>query len=89
MSTDTSISAQISGSTFQRRDDLSGEKAAGHRNCRRAIWQYLRANYLSNRGFETYNNIIDASCEAWKRLVALPETITSIGMRDWAHIGQS
>jgi DDE superfamily endonuclease len=53
------------------------------------IWQYLRANFLSNRVFETYDEIIAAACEAWNRLVALPQTITSIGMRDWAHIGQS
>jgi hypothetical protein len=53
------------------------------------IWQYLRANWLSNRVFETYEAIIDAACEAWRNLVAEPLTITSIGMRDWAHIGQS
>jgi DDE superfamily endonuclease len=53
------------------------------------IWQFLRANYLSNRVFETCDDIIDASCQAWNRLVALPETITSIGMREWAHTGQS
>ena len=32
--------------------------------------------------------IIEAACEAWRKLIALPETITSIGMRDWAHVGQ-
>jgi transposase len=53
------------------------------------IWQYIRANWLSNRVFETYDEIIDAACDAWNRLVKQPETITSIGMRDWAHIGQS
>jgi len=53
------------------------------------IWQYLRANWLSNRVFETYDAIIDAACDAWRRLIAQPETITSIGMREWAHIGQS
>jgi hypothetical protein len=26
------------------------------------IWQYLRANWLSNRVFETYEGIIDAVC---------------------------
>ena len=52
------------------------------------IWQYLRANWLSNRVFDTYDDIIDAACDAWQRLVAQPETITSIGMRDWAHTGQ-
>jgi hypothetical protein len=28
------------------------------------IWQYMRANWLSNRVFETYDAIIDAACEA-------------------------
>ena len=53
------------------------------------VRQYLRANWLSNRVFETYDAIIDAACEAWMKLIARPETITSIGMREWAHIGQS
>lgn len=53
------------------------------------IWQYMRANWLSNRVFETYDAIIDAACEAWRKLIAQPDTITSIGMRDWAHVGQS
>ena len=53
------------------------------------IWQYMRANWLSNRIFETYDDIIEAACEAWKKLVAIPDTITSIGMRDWAHTGQT
>ena len=53
------------------------------------IWQYLRANWLSNRVFETFDDIIDAICEAWNKLAAEPQTIPSIGMRDWAHVGQS
>lgn len=52
------------------------------------IWQYLRANYLSNRVFETYDEIIEAACDAWKRLIDSPDVITSIGMRQWAHVGQ-
>lgn len=53
------------------------------------IWQYLRANWLSNRVFDTYDAILSAACEAWRKLLAQPETITSIGMRKWAHVGQS
>lgn len=53
------------------------------------VWQYLRANWLSNRVFETYDDIIDAACKAWKNLLTRPAVITSIGMRDWAHIGHS
>ncbi len=52
------------------------------------VWQYLRANWLSNRVFETYDDIVDAACDAWNNLIDQPETITSIGMRDWAHVGQ-
>ena len=53
------------------------------------VWQYLRANWLSNRVFDTYDEIIDAACQAWRNLIAQPEAITSIGLRDWAHVGQS
>jgi transposase len=53
------------------------------------VWQYLRANWLSNRIFETYGDIIDAACEAWNKLTAMPAVIQSIGMREWAHNGQS
>lgn len=53
------------------------------------IWQYLRANWLSNTVFETYQHIIDAACEAWRKLIAQPDRITSIGMREWAHVDQT
>jgi transposase len=53
------------------------------------VWQYLRANWLSNRVFETYDDIVEAACDAWNKLIELPDVITSIGMRDWAHIGQA
>lgn len=53
------------------------------------IWQYLRSNWLSNRVFETYADIVDAACDAWHKLTDEPSVITSIGMRDWAHIGRA
>lgn len=52
------------------------------------VWQYLRQNWLSNRVFDGYDAIIDAACDAWRKLLAQPHIITSIGMRKWAHIGQ-
>ena len=54
----------------------------------RQIWQYACANYLSNRVFATYDDITAAAWSAWNRLVSAPHVITSIGMRNWAHIGQ-
>ena len=53
------------------------------------VWQYMRQNWLSNRVFDDYDAIIATSCEAWRKLIAQPETITSIGMREWAHVGQT
>jgi len=52
------------------------------------IWQYMRSNWLSNSVFESYEAIIEAGCVAWNKLLAEPTTIHSIGMRQWAHIGQ-
>ena len=52
-------------------------------------WQFLRQAYLSNRVFETYDDIIQAACEAWNRLIDQPWKIMSIGLRDWAHKGHS
>jgi hypothetical protein len=51
--------------------------------------KYLRANSLSNHVFGTYDAILDAACDAWRRLIAQPETTTSIGLRDRAHIGRT
>jgi transposase len=49
------------------------------------IWQFMRDNWLSNRIFESYDDILDHCCHAWNRLTAQPWTIMSIGLRDWAH----
>jgi hypothetical protein len=53
------------------------------------IWQFIRDNWLSNRVFETYEEILDAACQAWNRLIDQPWHIMSIVLRDWAHNGHS
>jgi len=52
------------------------------------IWQYLRQTWLSTKVFENYDAILNAGSQAWNRLMDDPETIMSIGMRDWGHNGQ-
>jgi len=52
------------------------------------IWQFLRQNYLSNRVFEDYDEIVEAACQAWNRLIDQPGQIMSIGLRDRAHNGR-
>ena len=49
------------------------------------IWQFMRDNWLSNRVFKSYNDIVDHCCYAWNLLSDQPWKIMSIGMRDWAH----
>lgn len=49
------------------------------------IWQFMRDNWLSNRVFTSYDNIVDHCCEAWNKLIDQPWRIMTIGRRNWAH----
>lgn len=49
------------------------------------IWQYMRDNWLSNRIFANYEDILDHCCFNWNKLVERPWLIMSIGTRRWAH----
>jgi hypothetical protein len=45
----------------------------------------IRDNWLSNRVFRSYDDILEHCCFAWNKLVDQPWTIMSIGLRDWAY----
>jgi transposase len=49
------------------------------------IWQFMRDNWLSNRVFKSYKDIVDHCCFAWNKLIDQPWKIMTIGMRQWAH----
>ncbi|HEY8126078.1 MAG TPA: IS630 family transposase [Methylocystis sp.] len=49
------------------------------------VWQFPRENWLSNRVFKSYDDIVDHCCAAWNKLIEQPWRIMSIGLRDWAH----
>jgi transposase len=49
------------------------------------VWQFIRDNWLSNRVFQSYADILDHCCDAWNKLVDQPWRIMSIGRREWAH----
>jgi len=51
------------------------------------VWQFLKETYLSNRIFNTYDDIVEACCWAWQKLSNEEGRITSIGSFHW--IGQS
>jgi transposase len=49
------------------------------------VWLFIRDNWLSNRVFTSYENIIDHCCEAWNKLIDQPWRIMTIGRRKWAR----
>jgi DDE superfamily endonuclease len=50
------------------------------------LWEFLRANFLSHRVWESYDAIVDACCDAWNALMRSPEQIASITGRSWAQV---
>jgi transposase len=46
------------------------------------VWQFMRDNWLSNRIFGSYEQIVDLCCDAWNKLIDQPWLIMSIGLRD-------
>ncbi len=53
------------------------------------IWQFMRQNKLANRCYDNYEAIVDACCEAWNDLIAMPKAIKSIASRDWMQCVKS
>jgi len=49
------------------------------------VWQFMRDNWLSNRVFKSYDDILDHCRYALNKLIDQPWRIISLGMRDWAH----
>jgi DDE superfamily endonuclease len=50
------------------------------------LWEFLRANFLSHRVWDSYHAVVDACCHAWNTLMRTPERVTSITTRPWAHV---
>ena len=42
------------------------------------VWQFMRDNWLSNRIFKSYDDLVDHCCAAWNKLVDQPWRIMSI-----------
>lgn len=50
------------------------------------LWEYLRGNQLSHIVYENYEAVVDGCCNAWNALMRLPEVLTSITDRAYAHV---
>ena len=57
-------------------------------NSQENIWQFMRQNWLSNRIFKSFDDIVDHCCYAWNILIDQPWKIMSIARREWAVVGQ-
>jgi hypothetical protein len=49
----------------------------------------MRQNWLSNRIFKSYDDVLDHCCYAWNTPIDQPWKIMSVARRDWATIGHS
>ncbi|BCH67832.1 transposase (plasmid) [Agrobacterium vitis] len=49
------------------------------------LWHFMRENWLSNRIFKSYDDIVAHCCDAWRKLESQPWRIMSIGRREWAN----
>ena len=49
------------------------------------VLQFMRDNWLSNRIYKSYDDVVDHCCHAWNRLTNQPWRIISTGLRQWAH----
>ena len=54
-------------------------------NAQENVWRFMRENWLSNRIFTSYEDLLDHCCDAWNNLVEQPWRIMSLGLRDRAH----
>jgi hypothetical protein len=50
------------------------------------VWEYMRENWLSHRVWDSYDAIVAACCDAWNKLMRMPEQIASITKRSWAQV---
>ena len=50
------------------------------------VWEYLRGNCLSHRVWDGDEAIIAACCDAWNKLMRMPDRIASFTRREWARV---
>ena len=52
-------------------------------NAQENVWQFMRDNWLSNRIFKSYDDIVDHCCHAWNKLVDQPWRIIDLVQWLW------
>lgn len=55
-------------------------------NSAERLWEWLREHDLSNRCFKNYNDIVDACCEGWNKMISEVGRMKSLCSRSWASL---
>lgn len=50
------------------------------------VWQFLKQKFLANRVFKTYEDIVDACCQAWHNFKSELGRIKQTCSRSWALV---
>lgn len=50
------------------------------------VWEFMRKNWFGHQVWPSYKAVVDACCEAWNKLMEMPERIASLTQREWAAI---
>lgn len=50
------------------------------------VWAYLRGNKLAITVFDSYDDIVEKACDAWRFLANDKDRIVSITTREWATV---
>lgn len=50
------------------------------------VWQQLRERSLANRCYGSYDDIVNACCEAWNKYTQIPGAIRSLCTRSWTSL---
>lgn len=50
------------------------------------VWQGLRDEFLANRCYEDYDDIMKACCDAWNMFVDVPRKIANLCSRSWTAL---
>lgn len=50
------------------------------------FWQHLKDRWLSNRIFQTLDDVINACCQAWNLAIAETGTVSSVCRCSWAKV---
>jgi len=72
--------------SFQNITIMALPSASPELNPCEQVWKKLREDSLSNRRFDSEEDLIQACCDAWNSFIDIPETVRSLCTRTWINV---